>query len=522
MPTTFKSPIAAFLLAIAIAGVSALTCQAAEYRFFHEGVLGTSLEIQVSANSQDAAKKAEESVLESIDRLDSVFSTYSSQSELAGFLSRGQSDAVQVSPALYSAIQVCEEWTRASKGAFNPAVELLTRKWAKGEQEELHPNDAEIRAAVSKIGSAHWRLDASTRSVSRNSDVPISLNAVAKGIILDHAAESALETIEGLQGLMVNIGGDLRVAGSFQTQVDIANPGADSIGSRPLASIMLSQGAVATSGSSERHFTIDGKLYSHIIDPRTGYPVEQTVSATVIADTACSADAVATICSVLSVQESLAFVNGLPGVDCLLVTAANVLFMSDNWPADAKPADTTTEEKADADTKAGTNVQTQQPKLSAHEMLVQFEIGKPEQSRRYRRPYVAVWIEDKDAFPVKTLSLFLMQDNPGPRWYRDVRRWYSDDQLRKLVDDRDLIATVSKPTRNPGKYKVTWDGRDDSGAALKPGKYTLLIESAREHGSYELIKHDFELGKEFSADLKGNVEIASASVQYKVNQAAGE
>ncbi|MGB7323774.1 MAG: DUF2271 domain-containing protein [Rubripirellula sp.] len=519
MPTTFKSRIAVFLLAVAIGSglgsFNELKCLADEYRFFHEDVLGTSLEIQVSASSQDAAKKAEVSILESIDCLESVFSTYNSQSELAEVLSRGQFDAVQVSSALYSAIQVCEEWTRASKGAFNPAVELLTRKWAKGEQDDRPPNDAEIQAAVSKIGTAHWRLDASTRSVSRNSDVPISLNAVAKGIILDHAADFTLETVDGLRGLMINIGGDLRVAGEFQTQVDIANPDADSIGSRPLASVALSDGAIATSGKSERHFNIGGKSYSHLIDPRTGYPVEETVSATVIADTASTADAVATICSVLSVQESLAFVNGLPGVDCLLVTAANVLFMSDSWPADAKPADTTT------DTKAKTKAETQ-PKSSAHEMLVQFEIGKPEQSRRYRRPYVAVWIEDKDAFPVKTLSLFLMQDNPGPRWYRDVRRWYSDDQLRKLVDDRDLIATVSKPTRNPGKYKVTWDGRDDSGAVLKPGKYTLLIESAREHGAYELIKHEFELGKGFTADLKGNVEIASASVQYKVNQAVGK
>ena len=147
-------------------------------------------------------------------------------------------------------------------------------------------------------------------------------------------------------------------------------------------------------------------------------------------------------------------------------------------------------------------------------MLVEFEIAKSDDSRRYRRPYVAVWIEDADGFPVKTLSLFLMQNNPGPRWYRDLRRWYADNQVRRLVDEADIIQTVSKPTRNPGKYKVSWDGKDDSGKLLKPGEYTVLIEAAREHGTYQLSKHNFTLGKSFDTKLKPNAEINAASIRY--------
>jgi hypothetical protein len=109
-----------------------------------------------------------------------------------------------------------------------------------------------------------------------------------------------------------------------------------------------------------------------------------------------------------------------------------------------------------------------------------------------------------------------MADNPGPRWHRDLRRWYSSDQVRQLVDDTKLIGTISKPSRNPGKYKVSWDGTDDQGQLLKDGAYTLYIEAAREHGTYQLMKQAIQLGGEnYQHALKGNVEIGSASVTYR-------
>jgi hypothetical protein len=108
-----------------------------------------------------------------------------------------------------------------------------------------------------------------------------------------------------------------------------------------------------------------------------------------------------------------------------------------------------------------------------------------------------------------------MTENPGPRWHRDLRRWYSSDQARLLADDLKLIGTVSKPTRNPGNYKVAWDGTDDHGKLLPDGSYTLYIEAAREHGSYQLMKHPFDIGKsDFDVKLKANSEIGAASIKY--------
>ena len=106
---------------------------------------------------------------------------------------------------------------------------------------------------------------------------------------------------------------------------------------------------------------------------------------------------------------------------------------------------------------------------------------------------------------------------PGPRWHRDLLRWYRNDAVRKLADKRDLIGTISGATRGSGQYKAVFDGKDDAGQLLPAGKYTLFIEVAREHGTYQLIRHPLTLGTEPIAEtkLKSNVEIQSASVEYR-------
>lgn len=113
----------------------------------------------------------------------------------------------------------------------------------------------------------------------------------------------------------------------------------------------------------------------------------------------------------------------------------------------------------------------------------------------------------------------MMTNNPGPRWHRDLRQWYENDRMRLLVEDANLISGVdgiSGATRSPGKYKVAWDGNDNAGKPLDPGKYTLFVESAREHGRYQLTKGEIVLdGQPFKKDLKGNAEIKAVSIERR-------
>ena len=82
----------------------------------------------------------------------------------------------------------------------------------------------------------------------------------------------------------------------------------------------------------------------------------------------------------------------------------------------------------------------------------------------------------------------------GPfQWLPDLKRWYKSDEERKLAEKKDIFFTVSRPTRPAGKYKVIWDGKDNHGKQLDGGDYTIFVEAAREHGTYQNIRQDVSL-----------------------------
>ncbi|MFK8113638.1 MAG: DUF2271 domain-containing protein [Rubripirellula sp.] len=153
---------------------------------------------------------------------------------------------------------------------------------------------------------------------------------------------------------------------------------------------------------------------------------------------------------------------------------------------------------------------------SSNPMVLEIEINRPTAGRRYRSPYVAVWLEDKDKFPVRTIALWLMKDRPGPRWHADLRQWYKSDRVRMALDGDDLVDGMSGATRAPGKYKVGWDGKGYNGKPLPVGTYTLYIEAVREHGTYQLIKQEMEIGdRPLKKALEGNEEIKAVEVTYE-------
>jgi hypothetical protein len=156
------------------------------------------------------------------------------------------------------------------------------------------------------------------------------------------------------------------------------------------------------------------------------------------------------------------------------------------------------------------------PKWDDHfELAVDLEIAPP-QGGRWHRPYVAVWVEDSAGKPVRTLSAWLNTEGRGPRYIRELRRWIGVERDVQDAGGPDLIATVSSATRNPGQYSVTWNGRDDRGNVVEQGTYRVIIEAAREHGTYQLMQQDLTLTtKPVAADLPGNEEIGRARVEYR-------
>jgi hypothetical protein len=132
---------------------------------------------------------------------------------------------------------------------------------------------------------------------------------------------------------------------------------------------------------------------------------------------------------------------------------------------------------------------------------------------RYRRPYVAVWLEDPQGFPVRTVGLWL---NKGKiQWVGDLRRWNRADRDRRSQGGEELVYAVSAQTRPPGAYRLYWDGRDDEGQAVPFGDYWFCVESARQDGPYELLREPVTFGNEpFDAAFTGGRDVGRVTLAY--------
>lgn len=481
--------------------------------FHHENVMGTSMELRLAGDSEEAARRAEDRALREIDRLSAILSGYDPRSEFRRWTD-GPRKPARVAPELFEVLQLADRWRAASGGAFEPGVGALANLWARCVREDRMPTPAEIDAARSATTRLAWRLDPAAMTAERLSDDPITLDAIAKGYIVERACKAAMGESgrDGIRGALLNVGGDLRAMGEIERTIGIADPDADSETSRPIAYLAVRDRAVSTSGRSQRGFRIEGRWYSHKLDPRSGRPVERVASATVVADRSADADALATIFNVLAPEESVRLARTIPGVECLIVDAEGRITRSDGWARYERP-----ERLAMAPVPARRETDGGPAWGDAFELLVKFEINRPNTGRRrYQRPYVAVWVEDGDGRPVRTLILWVTATRHGSRWIPDLRRWHRGDQARQKDDATDLVATIARPTREPGKYDVIWDGKDDRGRPVGRGEYTLAIEAAREHGTYQIIRQTIKLDdRPFTAELKGNIEIKSASVEIR-------
>jgi len=192
------------------------------------------------------------------------------------------------------------------------------------------PSSDILAKAVAQVQQPHWTLDASNQTATHLSDAPIKLNSFAKSYIIKSAADAALAAAK-LSGILVNIGGDMVISGDMNETVLISNPKADAENDAPIDQLMIHDKAIATSGNYRRGEMINGKWYSHIVDPRTGLTADGILSATVVAKDATVAGSLATAFNVMSPAESIALANQMTDIDYLIITRDGQKFESKHW-----------------------------------------------------------------------------------------------------------------------------------------------------------------------------------------------
>ena len=463
----------------------------------YENVLGTSMELKLSAYSEKNASIAETAALTEIKRVSKLLSTYDPQSEFSQWL-QTKNTPVPVSPELFEVLSLFDAWRMKTNGALDASAQVISKLWKQAAGKQELPSKEALASAVAEVQQSHWKLDSKSRTATHLSNAPLVLNSFAKTYIIKRAVDAAMASAN-LNSVVINIGGDMVIAGNVNETVQISDPKADAENDAPIDILQVSNRAVATSGNYRRGELINGQWYSHIVDPRTGLPADEVISATVVAPNATDAGALATSFNVLTPSESIQLAANMPDVEYLLITKNGERIESKGWSELKAPA--THNEKL---------VKIAEGWNNGFELAINLEVSTIAEQFSHR-PFVAIWVEDKDKNPIRTVSLWYNK----PKWLHDLREWYRIFGQTMMTDYTQFSSSTSA-TRSPGKYLIKWDGKDDKGNYVKPGKYTVYIEAAREHGTYQLIKQELECNESPKLiNLTGNVEIASASLEYR-------
>jgi thiamine biosynthesis lipoprotein len=224
-----------------------------------------------------------------------------------------------VSDDLWRVLERAIEIRDATDGAFDPTVGPLTSLWRQARRSGRLPLPEKLAASLGAVGRETLRLEADSRGVDlTRPDMRLDLGGIGMGYAVDRAVEVLHR--HGITSAMVDASGDIAVTGAppgapgWKIAVAALGPaGADTTPRDAKEPLILTHAAVTTSGDAFQAVEIDGRRYSHIVDPRTGLGVAGPAAVTVIAPDCTTADAMATAASVLGPERSAAVIADSPG-----------------------------------------------------------------------------------------------------------------------------------------------------------------------------------------------------------------
>jgi len=276
-------------------------------------MMSTVISLDVCREDDDAAR-LEVAYQEAWTRLEDIsrrMNVFNNKSDVSN-INAAYKEPVLVGQDTFDVIEASLLYATLTSGAFDITVWPLITLWRKSEQRGMLPSETELDEAINLVGARHIRL-VPPQSVQLLMDgVKVDLGGIAKGYAIDEVAR--IFRRHGIHRFYIDAGGDVYVGGKKCAdrpwRIGIRDPRDP----QHLTDVVeVEDAAVATSGDYERYYQIEGRTYSHIIDPRTGYPQPHVISVSMIAPTALAADALATALTVLGPEEGTALVERLPG-----------------------------------------------------------------------------------------------------------------------------------------------------------------------------------------------------------------
>jgi len=282
--------------------------------------MGTIARIVVAAENQNQANEAINAAVDAIYHIEELMSDYDPDSQLSKVNQQAFDQPVQVGAELFEVLTAAKLYSCLSGGAFDITIGPVVQLWRKAKEDNAAPTADALQKAKASVGYQNLILDAEKQTVRfAKEGMFLDLGGIAKGYAIDKAIEILQNA--GMQGAMVDIGGDLRcfgtpANGAEHWLIGLQDPADEE---NVLLTLKMDGMAVATSGDYRRFVIINDQKHSHIVDPATADSANNLSSVTVIAPTAMAADALATACTVLGNEKGLELIEKIESTEAILI-----------------------------------------------------------------------------------------------------------------------------------------------------------------------------------------------------------
>ena len=293
-------------------------------------LMGSRFDITVVAVNKDQGDAFIDLAIAEISKIENKISSWDSNSVTSLVNKNAGIEPVIVDEEFFNLIQRAIQISKLTEGAFDISYASMDKIWKFDGTMKTMPSKDIIKQSVAKVGFQNILLNQEKHSVFlKLKGMKIGFGAIGKGYAADKA--KALLKEKGVDAGIINASGDMNTWGKQPDgkdwKVGITNP----LNKNKVFTLLpIYEKAVVTSGNYEKYVTFGGQRYSHIIDPRTGYPSKGVVSASVFAPSAELADALATSIFVMGKDVGLNLINQLPQVECIIVDDTGKIFYSKN------------------------------------------------------------------------------------------------------------------------------------------------------------------------------------------------
>jgi thiamine biosynthesis lipoprotein len=282
--------------------------------------MGTLVRVTVYTPDEQTAQAAFRAAFDRIRDLDDILSDYKPASELNRITKTAINRAVPVSEDLFTVLRASQELAEATGGAFDITQAPVIRLWREARRTGRVPDSAALQDATEHAGFRKLHLDAHQRTVRfEMTGMALDVGGIGKG----YAASEAIEALDalGVRSALVAVSGDLAFSdappGQRGWRIGVHSDDPSVLGVP--AVLELTNAAVSTAGSSEQHVDIDGRRYSHIIDPSSGMGLVDDITVTVVAPHGLEADGLDTAASVVGTERGLALIESHPSAAALII-----------------------------------------------------------------------------------------------------------------------------------------------------------------------------------------------------------